>query len=308
MSELDLYARYLDMGAKLGKSGDDLAAWVEDKVRQDMGRIVRQIEREKQREERESQRHFECKKLEMKTQLKKIELESKHNVDTATPRQGYSTQKPKIPLLSDPSQACDEDFVAYVKDRSPSDMVSLKAVASAYIDARPNKSFSKKPSVSFSAKADSEPCRPSVRAYDKGNSRSNWPRSQRGVGRGNYPSQGHRSPSSHVTLVQGHRSPSSQGYSGSGRSGTSHSPFRDRNRPSFNTRSVGKGQQFRPNSTVVLVWPRVVMTLYVISVVAGDMCGVSAQVVQRKLILLVQYLSYLLIVVLLRVVVVVEVI
>ncbi|GFO15099.1 reverse transcriptase [Plakobranchus ocellatus] len=38
-------------------------------------------------------------------------------------------------------QACDEDFVAYVKDPSPSDMVSLKAVASAYIDARPNKSF-----------------------------------------------------------------------------------------------------------------------------------------------------------------------
>ncbi|GFN77395.1 histone-lysine N-methyltransferase SETMAR [Plakobranchus ocellatus] len=37
-------------------------------------------------------------------------------------------------------QACDEDFVAYVKDRSPSDMVSLKAVASAYIDARPNSS------------------------------------------------------------------------------------------------------------------------------------------------------------------------
>ncbi|GFN84505.1 reverse transcriptase [Plakobranchus ocellatus] len=46
-------------------------------------------------------------------------------------------------------QACDEDFVAYVKDRSLSDMVSLKAVASAYIDARPNKSFSKKPFVSF---------------------------------------------------------------------------------------------------------------------------------------------------------------
>ncbi|GFO26960.1 Pol polyprotein [Plakobranchus ocellatus] len=56
MSELDLYARYLDMGAKLGKPGDDLAAWVEDKVTQDMERNDRQIEREKQREERESQR------------------------------------------------------------------------------------------------------------------------------------------------------------------------------------------------------------------------------------------------------------
>ncbi|GFN78671.1 hypothetical protein PoB_000517700 [Plakobranchus ocellatus] len=118
MSELDLYARYLDMGAKLSKSGDDLAAWVEDKVRQDMERNDRQIEREKQREEREeresqrqlkreereSQRQLGCRKLEMETQLKNIELESKHHVDTATPRQGYGTQKPKIPLLFDPSQ------------------------------------------------------------------------------------------------------------------------------------------------------------------------------------------------------------
>ncbi|GFN92691.1 Zinc finger protein [Plakobranchus ocellatus] len=132
--------------------------------------------------------------------------------------------------------ACDEDFVAYVKDRSPSDMVSIKTVVSAHIDARPNKSFCKKNSVSFSARAEPEPYRPSVRAFDKGNSRSDWPRSQRGVGRGNYPSQDHRSPSS-------------QGYSGAGKSGTSRSPSRDRNRSSFNTRSVGKGQQFRPNSS-----------------------------------------------------------
>ncbi|GFN97975.1 hypothetical protein PoB_002448100 [Plakobranchus ocellatus] len=88
------------MGAKLGKSGDDLAAWVEDKVRQDIERNDRQIERE----ERESQGQLKCKKLEMETQLKKIELESKHNVATATPKQGYGTQKPKIPLLSDLSQ------------------------------------------------------------------------------------------------------------------------------------------------------------------------------------------------------------
>ncbi|GFO46871.1 reverse transcriptase [Plakobranchus ocellatus] len=57
---------------------------------------------------------------------------------------------------------------------------------------------------------------------------------------------------------------------------------------------------------VVLVWPRVVMTSHVISVVARDMCGMSAQVVHRKLILLVQHLNYLLIVVLLRVFVIVE--
>ncbi|GFN84562.1 reverse transcriptase [Plakobranchus ocellatus] len=32
MSELDLYARYLDLGVKLGRSGEDLATWVEDKI------------------------------------------------------------------------------------------------------------------------------------------------------------------------------------------------------------------------------------------------------------------------------------
>ncbi|GFO24333.1 hypothetical protein PoB_005083800 [Plakobranchus ocellatus] len=182
MSELDLYARYLDMGARLNKSGDDLAAWVEDK----MGRVV-------------------------------------SSVHTG----GFIL----FDLFRNCSPGRDKDFVAYVKDRSPSDMVSLKAVASAYIDARLNKSFSKKPSASFSAKAESEPYRPSVRAYDKGNSRSNCPRTQRAVCRGNYPSQGHRSPSS-------------QGYSGSGRSGASRSPSRDKNRSSFNS-----GQQFRPNSS-----------------------------------------------------------
>ncbi|GFN74562.1 reverse transcriptase [Plakobranchus ocellatus] len=151
MSELDLYARYLDLGARLGRSSDDLAAWVENKVRQDIERNDRQIEREK----RESQRQLELKMLELETESKKIELGSRHNTDGAALRQGYGTQRPKIPPLSDPSQ------------------VDL------YLE----------------------------------------------------------------------RSPSSQGYSGSGRSGTSRSPSRDRNRSSINTRSVSKSQQFIPNSS-----------------------------------------------------------
>ncbi|GFN79599.1 Pol polyprotein [Plakobranchus ocellatus] len=85
-------------------------------------------------------------------------------------------------------QACDEDFVAYVKDRSPSDMVSLKTVASAYIDARANKSFRRKHSVSFSAK--SEPYRPSIRVVEKRDNRGNWPMSQRGVSASSCPSRG----------------------------------------------------------------------------------------------------------------------
>ncbi|GFO14996.1 Zinc finger protein [Plakobranchus ocellatus] len=46
MFELDLNAKYLDLGVRLGRSGEDLSAWVEDKVRQDMERSDRQIERE----------------------------------------------------------------------------------------------------------------------------------------------------------------------------------------------------------------------------------------------------------------------
>ncbi|GFN87335.1 E75 nuclear receptor [Plakobranchus ocellatus] len=117
MSELDLNTKYLDLGARLGRSGDDLAAWVEDKVRQDMERNDRQIERERkreeielqkqrEREERERQRQLELelKRLELETETKRIELSSKDHADGAGPRQSYATQRPKIPLLNDPSQ------------------------------------------------------------------------------------------------------------------------------------------------------------------------------------------------------------
>ncbi|GFN91438.1 reverse transcriptase [Plakobranchus ocellatus] len=312
MSELDSYAKYLDLGVKLGRSGEDLTTWVEDKVRQDIERSDRQIERERKREEMEMQkkrekmemqreeremqkqreekememkrqreememqkqreeREMELKRLEIEAETKKLELGSRSNADVAGPKPSYSTQRPKIPPLHDPSQvdlylerferhaaafgwpesewasclsnllkdealsiflslspaegsdyqavkrvllqrfgcdrngfrskflsvkpqeaedfgtfinrarryfdrwvelsgvstleglsylvcseialqACDEDFVAYIKDRSPSDMVALKSVASAYMDARPNKSFRRKHSVSFVAK------------------------------------------------------------------------------------------------------------------------------------------------------------
>ncbi|GFO10787.1 reverse transcriptase [Plakobranchus ocellatus] len=265
MSELDLYAKYLDLGVRLGRSGEDLSAWVEDKVRQDMERSDRQIERERKREEMELQKQREeivlqdrseereLKRLELEVETKKLEIGSKNSADGPGPRPSYSTQRPKIPPLHDPSQvdlylerferhaaafgwpesewasclsnllqdealsiflslspaegsdyqavkrvllqrfgcdrngfrskflsvkpqeaedfgtfinrarryfdrwvelsgvstleglsylvcleialqACDEDFVAYVKDRSPSDMVALKTVASAYMD------------------------------------------------------------------------------------------------------------------------------------------------------------------------------
>ncbi|GFR96067.1 reverse transcriptase, partial [Elysia marginata] len=47
-------------------------------------------------------------------------------------------------------QACEPEFVAYIKDRAPANLCELKAVATAYVNARPNKSFAKKPEpVSF---------------------------------------------------------------------------------------------------------------------------------------------------------------
>ncbi|GFN98431.1 gypsy retrotransposon integrase 1 [Plakobranchus ocellatus] len=125
-------------------------------------------------------------------------------------------------------QACDEDFVAYIKDRSPSDMVALKSVASAYMDARPNKSFHRKHSVSFAAK--SEPYRSTVRVTDgKDDSRPHGH-----GGRFNYSSKGHRSPSfqSNPNMVK--RS-------------ASHSPSRDRGKPNVANKNVGQGQ-FRPSS------------------------------------------------------------
>ncbi|GFO45958.1 hypothetical protein PoB_007246300 [Plakobranchus ocellatus] len=75
MSELDLYAKYLDLGVRLGRSGEDLATWVEDKVRQDMERRqtdrkgkeergdgvtkAEEMELQKLREEMELQKHRE---------------------------------------------------------------------------------------------------------------------------------------------------------------------------------------------------------------------------------------------------------
>ncbi|GFO32334.1 hypothetical protein PoB_005883900 [Plakobranchus ocellatus] len=72
MSELDLYAKYLDLGVRLGRSGEDLATWVEDKVRQDMERNDRLIERKRQREERVMQNQREEREME----LKRLELEA----------------------------------------------------------------------------------------------------------------------------------------------------------------------------------------------------------------------------------------
>ncbi|GFO28052.1 Zinc finger protein [Plakobranchus ocellatus] len=124
-------------------------------------------------------------------------------------------------------QACDEDFVAYIKDRSPSNMVALKTVASAYMDARPNKSFHRKHSVSFAAK--SEPYRPTVRVTD----RQDDSRPHGRGGKFDYSSKGHRSPSFLNNSMF--------------KRGASRSPSRDRDKPNVANKNVSQGQ-FRPSS------------------------------------------------------------
>ncbi|GFR95727.1 reverse transcriptase [Elysia marginata] len=65
-------------------------------------------------------------------------------------------------------QACEPEFVAYIKDRIPVNLCELKAAATAYVNARPNKSFAKKSEpVSFvvnSSHAQGKPAPP----------RNNW--------------------------------------------------------------------------------------------------------------------------------------
>ncbi|GFO28992.1 reverse transcriptase [Plakobranchus ocellatus] len=102
MSELDLYARYLDLGVKLGRSGEDLATWVEDKVRQDMERNDRQIERERKRDELQKQERESERQLE----LRRMELEAQNlvNVTPSTPTPHSSYTKPKLPPPTEFSQ------------------------------------------------------------------------------------------------------------------------------------------------------------------------------------------------------------
>ncbi|GFN88263.1 reverse transcriptase [Plakobranchus ocellatus] len=96
------------------------------------------------------------------------------------------------------------------------------------MDARPNKSFHRKHSVSFAAK--SESYRSTVRVAD----RKDDSRPHGSGGRFNFSSKGHRSPSF-------------QSNSNMVKRGASHSPSRDRSKPNVANKNVGQGQ-FRPSS------------------------------------------------------------
>ncbi|GFO41762.1 hypothetical protein PoB_006826700 [Plakobranchus ocellatus] len=111
-------------------------------------------------------------------------------------------------------------------------MVALKTVASAYMDARPNKSFRRKLSISFAPK--SEPYRSTVRVAEKRDGRSVWSGPHGGGGRIDYSSRGHRSPSF-------------QGGSNVIKRGASRSPSRDRNNSNVASKNIGQGH-FRPSS------------------------------------------------------------
>ncbi|GFO32953.1 gypsy retrotransposon integrase-like protein 1 [Plakobranchus ocellatus] len=101
------------------------------------------------------------------------------------------------------------------------------------MDARPNKSFHRKQSISFAAK--SEPYRSTVRIAERRDDRSIWSRPHGGGGRINYSSKGLRSPSF-------------QSSSNVVKRGASRSPSRDRNKSNVGSKNVGQGH-FRPISS-----------------------------------------------------------
>ncbi|GFO17811.1 alpha-2-macroglobulin-like protein [Plakobranchus ocellatus] len=67
-------------------------------------------------------------------------------------------------------QPCDAEFVAYIKDHSPTSLSDLKTQATSYLDARPSKSFIKDSTTSFAGEsvrptARSDFRRPSIHSY-----------------------------------------------------------------------------------------------------------------------------------------------
>ncbi|GFO06804.1 hypothetical protein PoB_003330900 [Plakobranchus ocellatus] len=243
MSELDLYAKYLDLGVKLGRSGEDLATWVQDK--DEALSIFLSLSpaegSDYQAVKRVLLQRFGCDRNGFRSKFLSVKPQEAEDFGTFINRarryfdrwvelSGVSTLEGLSYLVCSEIalQACDEDFVAYIKDRSPSDMVALKTVASAYMDARPNKSFRRKHFVSFAAK--SELYRSTVRVTE----RKDVTRPHGSGGRINYSSKGHRSPSF-------------QGNSNMVKRGASHSPYRDRGKPNVANKNVGQGQ-FRPSS------------------------------------------------------------
>ncbi|GFO20836.1 Pol polyprotein [Plakobranchus ocellatus] len=94
-------------------------------------------------------------------------------------------------------QPCDAEFVAYIKDHSPTSLSDLKTQATSYLDARPSKSFIKDSATSFAGEsvrptARSDSRRPSIHSYrSQTHTRANTPSLGRHT---SHKSSGHRPP------------------------------------------------------------------------------------------------------------------
>ncbi|GFN86512.1 gypsy retrotransposon integrase-like protein 1 [Plakobranchus ocellatus] len=130
-------------------------------------------------------------------------------------------------------QPCDAEFVAYIKDHSPTSLSDLKTQATSYLDARPSKSFIKDSATSFAG----ESVRPTARSDSRGPSIHSFTGSQTFT-RANTPSLGrHTSRTS-----SGHRPPTHGVHS----FGKSNRPFltsKDNPRPASHQRN-SKGAGF----------------------------------------------------------------
>ncbi|GFO06925.1 Zinc finger protein [Plakobranchus ocellatus] len=94
-------------------------------------------------------------------------------------------------------QPCDAEFVAYIKDHSPTSLSDLKTQATSYLDARPSKSFIRDSATSFAGEsirptARSDSRRPSIHSYrSQTHKRANTPSLGRHT---SHTSSGHRPP------------------------------------------------------------------------------------------------------------------
>ena len=107
MSSLELFEKFLAIGTNLGKSGDALSAWVEEKVTQETKKEEKREKEEKlERKEREERDRQERKEKEDKDRALEYErLRVSQPVARSTaPQSAQSTTKPKLPPLTDPSQ------------------------------------------------------------------------------------------------------------------------------------------------------------------------------------------------------------
>ncbi|GFO41531.1 gypsy retrotransposon integrase-like protein 1 [Plakobranchus ocellatus] len=148
---------------------DKLLEWVESKVQADLDVQEKKLRAEESKLAR-AKELAEAEEKKLKAQTAALEAKKLLDVTAGTPTPHPNYAKPKLPPLTEFSQPCDAEFVAYIKDHSPTSLSDLKTQATSYLDARPSKSFIKDSATSFAGEsvrptARSDSRRPSSHSY-----------------------------------------------------------------------------------------------------------------------------------------------